>query len=494
VSGEKNATANSAPLADRVRSAVFWRSGSQIIAQLVTWTATLAVVRLLDPRDYGLFAMTQVLMAVLNFLSGESFASSLIRAESVTREKVRQVFGLLLLFNGGLAVAQFMIAPFAAAYFRQPIVEQMLHVQAMFFLATPFIALPSALLARKLDFRKQAVVNLGAAAVSATTALVCALMGLGVWSLVMAPLAMFWTRAIGLTLAARELVWPSFNFAGAGAIIRFGGALMLCQFFWIIQSQSDIFLAGRQLNPHELGLYAEALFIALIFTAKFVPPLNEVAFPSYAQLIKDGGSVAYAFRKVAGLTMLVAMPLYFGMAATAAPLVETLFGPKWHEMVPLVRTVALTLPFFALQIIFSPVTNAMGRTHVYVTTSIAGAIIMPCAFFFGIRWGVQGLALAWTVAAPLLLAITITISLPHIGMPFSALLTAVKPAIGAAIPMAVTVWLIERQLQGAIAAPIELALLVGAGASIYVGLLYFFARQTLDDLWRLITKRQLTTD
>src|SRR3546814_6102669 len=44
------------------------------------------------------------------------------------------------------------------------------------------------------------------------SALGCALAGLGVWTLVYAPIALFWTRAIGLTIVARLLVWPSFNF------------------------------------------------------------------------------------------------------------------------------------------------------------------------------------------------------------------------------------------------------------------------------------------
>src|SRR3546814_5407899 len=47
----------------RVRSAVIWRSGSQILAQIITWASTLLVIRLLDPSDYGLFAMTQVVLS-----------------------------------------------------------------------------------------------------------------------------------------------------------------------------------------------------------------------------------------------------------------------------------------------------------------------------------------------------------------------------------------------------------------------------------------------
>ncbi|MFM9977562.1 MAG: lipopolysaccharide biosynthesis protein [Sphingomonadaceae bacterium] len=477
-------------LADRVRSAVIWRSGSQIAAQLVMWGATIMVVRLLDPHDYGLFAMTQVVLVVLTFLNGDSFASSLIQAESVDRKNISQVFGLLILLNCALAALQLTIAPAVAAYFRQPVIEDMLRVQALLYLAVPFISLPSALLARRLNFRTQAMVNLSAALVAAVTALSCALGGLGIWTLVFAPLALFWVRAIGLTIAARLIVWPSFDFRGAGAVIRFGGALTLCQFFWIIQSQSDIFMAGSRFDPHDLGLYAEALFLTLIFTSKFVPPLNEVAFPSYAQLLKDGGSVDRAFRTVVRLTMLVAMPLYLGMAAVAQPLIETLFGTKWLEMVPLVQMLALAMPFFSMQIIFSPVTNAMGRPGVYVTTSIAGAIIMPIAFLWGVQSGLMGLTVAWLIAAPLLLMVTMIVALPHIGTPVSAMVTAVFPSAAPAAAMAGLVVLLHPLVEP-LPAPFELLLLAGFGASVYFGLLRLFARPTLDELWQLVTKRQI---
>ena len=58
-------------LAESVRSAVAWRSGSQIVAQIITWSVTLAVVRILDPGDYGLFAMGQVVITFLAFLTNK---------------------------------------------------------------------------------------------------------------------------------------------------------------------------------------------------------------------------------------------------------------------------------------------------------------------------------------------------------------------------------------------------------------------------------------
>ena len=160
-------------LTDSVRSAVAWRSGSQIVAQIITWSVTLAVVRILDPGDYGLFAMGQVIITFLSFLNGYGFASALIQRETIDRQMVRQTFGMLILVNFALAAIQFALAPVVADYYGQPLVEKLLHVQVLLFLSVPFVAIPEVLLVRELDFKRPAVVNIIAALISAGTALTC---------------------------------------------------------------------------------------------------------------------------------------------------------------------------------------------------------------------------------------------------------------------------------------------------------------------------------
>jgi O-antigen/teichoic acid export membrane protein len=486
------ATPNQAdvPLANRVRTAVAWRSGSQIAAQILTWAATIIVVRLLTPGDYGLFAMSQVVLVALNFLNGHSFASSLIQEKEVTAHRIAQVFGLILTFNFVLAVLQFLAAPYVAAYFHQPIIEKLLHAQLALYIVTPFIALPSILLARRLNFKSQAKVDMAGAVAGACTALAGAYAGLGVWTLIIAPIAQQSVRAIGFSFAARFWMMPSFRFAGLGSIVTFGSALILCQFFWVIQSQADIFIAGRLMNPHALGLYSEALFLTLIFTAKFIPPLNEVAFPAYTQLAKEGGNVGWAFVRAARLLMFVAMPFYLGISAVAIPFVDLLLGPKWHDMAPLVHGLALAMPFFALQIICSPTTNALGMPRIYILSNLAGAIIMPLAFYIGSHWGQMGLVLAWQIAAPALLLITLFLTLPVIAVPWGQLLQAIAPSILAALPMYVTAKMLVTALSGYTA--LTQIICVGiVGASVYVGLIWVLARPMLEELYTFITKKQL---
>ncbi|MEO1729486.1 MAG: lipopolysaccharide biosynthesis protein [Pseudomonadota bacterium] len=460
--------------------------------QIITWTSTIMVVRLLEPTDYGLFAMSQVVLTALAFLNGQSFATSLVQTDHVDERRVGQIFGLLLLFNGTLGLCQFIFAPYAAAYFGEPLVADMLRVQALIFLTVPFSALPSELLARRLEFRKQGQVNMVTAIVGAVVALVLAWLGFGVWALVYAPIAMFATRAIGLSVAARLLVKPIFDPRGAWDLVTFGGTLTICQLFWIIQSQSDIVIAGRLLPTYDLGLYSEALFLTLIVTGRFLPPINEVALAAYSELHREGKPLGPYFVKTARLVMVVTAPIYVGLALTAEPAVLALFGEKWAGSIPIVGGLALVMPALALHLICSPVTNAMGRPRVFLFTSACGAVIMPIAFLIGVNQAeggassaAMGLVHAWWFAAPLLCTITLSATLPRIGVGPLTLLRELAPVVLACAAMALAVLGVQRF--AVIGVPLlDLGWNAAIGAIVYAGAFWLVWPHIVKDAWRML--------
>ncbi|MDB5703164.1 MAG: lipopolysaccharide biosynthesis protein [Sphingomonas bacterium] len=477
-------------LGSQVRSAIIWRSGSQILAQLVQWAATFLVIRILDPHDYGLFAMTQVILVLLNMLNGYGLASGLIQAQVIGKREIRQLLGMLVLLNFSLGAAQFLLAPLAAAYYRQPIVADLLRVQALLYLTTPFIALPYALLSRSMDFRMQARVNIIASFASASTALTGALLGFGVWTLILAPLMLFTVRAVGMTIAAKSLVWPSFDFRGAGTLAKYGGVMAAGQLFWFFQSQADVFIAGRHFTPHMLGIYTTSLFLTQIFVSKFVPPLNEVAFSAYARIQHDTEAVATAFARSVRIIMIAALPFYFGLAATAEPLVLTVLGDKWRETIPVVHLLALAMPFMTLQVLLQPACDARGRPGIGVRNGAAGSVVLAIAFLVGVHWGPAGLAMAWIVAYPIYLGISLWRSLPVIGTNIRVIADAIAPALLAALVMALGVVMVDHLLPPLHPLP-RLAILIAAGGTIYGSWLLLFARQVVGELIAIVRKQPL---
>jgi O-antigen/teichoic acid export membrane protein len=479
-------------LGDQVRRAVIWRSGSQILAQIVMWAATFLVIRILSPADYGLLAMTQVVLVLLAMLDGHGLASGLIQQSRVTDRQIAQLFGMLIVLNLGLALVQVALAPLAAAYYRQPMVADLLRVQASFYLLTPFIALSYALLCRRMDFKRQAHVFTIASVLSAAAALGGALAGLGVWTLVLAPAVLYATRAVGMTIAAKAFIRPVFDFRGVGSLARYGGVMALGSFFWFVQSQADIFIAGRALSAHDLGLYSTALFLTRIFVAKFVPPLNEVAFSAYAKIQHDHAAVASAFAKSVRIIMIAAMPFYLGLAVTAEPLVLTVLGEKWREAVPLVHLLAFAMPFMTVQVLFTPACDARGRPGISVWNGACGSAILFVAFLVGVRWGAIGLAWAWIGGYPLYLVVSAWRSLPVIGLSAVRLIEAVAPAAVGAGVMALGVVLVRGALP-AMSPATELAILVTTGVAIYGGWMLAFARGAVMELSGLVFRKRLPT-
>jgi O-antigen/teichoic acid export membrane protein len=468
-------------LGAKVRRAVLWRSGSQILTQIVQWGATFLVIRILSPADYGLFAMTQVVLVFLNMLNGYGLASGLVREPHVGRREIRQLFGMLILLNGALGLAQLALAPWAAAYYGHPQVATMLRVQALLYLTTPFVALPYALLARAMDFRGQATANIAAAFASASAALGGALAGLGVWTLVLAPLVLFAVRAVLLTRAAGSLVWPTFDFRGAGRLARYGGVMAAGQIFWFFQSQVDVFIAGARFGAHTLGLYTTALLLAQIFVSKVVPPLNDVAFSAYARLQHDPQALAAAFLKGVRVVMTAAMPFYLGLAVTAEPLVLGVLGTKWAEAAPLVAVIALAMPFMTLQVLLTPACDARGRPGIGVANGATGALILGAAFLIGVQWGPIGLAGAWVAGYPLYLAVSLWRSLPVIGARLRDVGAAVLPPVLGSIAMAAILVVIDVRVDWP-SPLVRLAALVAIGALVYATWLGAFAQHLVREL------------
>jgi O-antigen/teichoic acid export membrane protein len=185
--------------------------------------------------------------------------------------------------------------------------------------------------------------------------------------------------------------------------------------------------------------------------------------------------------------MLIAAPFYIGVSLVAGPLVATFFGPKWLEMIPIVAGLTAVMPAMALQIACSPATNALGRARVYMLTSTTGALVMPVCFLFGVTHGPGGLVASWHVAAPLLLAVTLALTLPAIRVTLSDLIDALLPVAAGCAAMAIVVSLVKPLVTG-LAPEAQLLALAVTGAATYGATLWLAWPAVLRDSWAMLRK------
>jgi O-antigen/teichoic acid export membrane protein len=162
-------------------------------------------------------------------------------------------------------------------------------------------------------------------------------------------------------------------------------------------------------------------------------------------------------------------------------------GEKWAESAPLVRIVALSMPFFTLQILFAPANNGAGRAGTALKIAVAGAIIMPISFLIGIQYGIYGLAFGCLAGFPILAVVTAMMSLPGIGVSAGALSRALMPGLVSATLMMLSVMAVGELLPP-MAPQARLSILMAAGAALYAALLFLLARPLVEEALALVRR------
>ena len=158
---------------------------------------------------------------------------------------------MLLLMNGGLAAVQFAARAARRGLFPPADGRRLLRVQALFFLANPFIALANALLIRRMDFKRQSQVEPGRR--GAERADRARLRDGGPRRLDPGRGARSCSgiaRGDRLSRSPRGSGDPAASSASPARArwLRYGGAMILVQFCWFVQSQADVFIGGHLLD------------------------------------------------------------------------------------------------------------------------------------------------------------------------------------------------------------------------------------------------------
>jgi teichuronic acid exporter len=463
--------------------ALKWHTVAKVFSQAFSWTVTLIVVRLLAPEDYGLMAVSTVIISIVAGTAEFGLGSSLIQAQSLQRHELTRVAGALGLFNLVCAIALAASAPWIAKLFNEPGLDLVIQVSTMHFVLYAIEAVPQALMQREMNFKSNAAIEVVAVIAGSATTLVLALLDAGVWALVIGNLTGGAVRTVLFVLLG-TFVLPSFILTGIGRHIRFGGQVTAARFLWQLTYQLDTLIAARFLNGQAVGLYSVSMHLATMPVSKTMAIVNQVAFPAVARLQHELPRMRARLLEALRLLAFVAIPALWGLSATAHEFVDVVLGAKWHEAVLPLLLVSLIAPARMLMALFATAASAIGRADLEVRNTLVGALVLPVAFLIGVQGSLAGLAASWLVAVPIILAVTLPWTCVALGLTMRSVLAALRGPLIGGVAMYAAVWATRAALVELEEAA-RLPLLVLAGAVTYLLVVTLADRAIWGDLRRL---------
>jgi teichuronic acid exporter len=476
-------------LKQRIVTAVGWSTGVKVAFQLVTWAMTLLVIRILSPDDYGLMAVSQVFANFLLGFSALGLDDALVQRESTPKPIVASAFGMILLTSAALTILLALAAYPIGWWYQDERLIPLIQVTSLGFLLNGLIALPRVYLMKSLRVRPMFVIELSSGMVGALTVIALAYMHYGVWALQLGWLVSNVVKLLGFAALTSEFyVWPRFRFAGLRPLFNYGIYRTLEYTAAVAYSSADIFIISRWLGPTELGLYTVAMNFAGMPLNKIGPILNATAFPAFAMVQSQQSEARFYALKSLRMMSTIAVPVFFGICATAPEIVDIVFGANWAATKPILAVLALATSFRAIVLMIPPYLQGIGDSRAAFWCTMIGVAVFPPAFLLGSHWGVIGVCYAWLGAYPLVFTLIAFIAARRGGLDMGAVLfTPVQPMVAGAVMILATT-LLRANLPPEFPELARFAVLVVTGAAVYGVILCTAFRERALEMLRLVQR------
>jgi len=466
-------------LETRTVRGIGWSASSQIARLLMQILISAILARLLVPSDFGLIAMVTVFSSFVAIFSDFGLTSAIVQKKEVSDEALSSTFWINVCLGALLTIALAASAPLIAAFYSQPTLTPLVvFISTTFFIAS-FSNVQSGLLMKRMNFKALAVINICAIGISGPIAVLLAFSGYGVWSLA-------WYTVLS-TLIMVVLTWiyarwiPHFllGLRHMRGLLRFGANLTGFSFVNYFALNMDNLLVGRFLGSGPLGFYNLA-YTLLVFPASNISSVvARVMFPALSIIQYDKQLVREAYITANRYIAVISFPLMIWVLVTAPQLILVVYGPKWISVIPLVQ-------IFALAAIQQSIANnvgwiflSQGRTDVLFKLSIVTSSILVISFAVGLRWGVEGVVIAYTIASYLMVYPVLVIAFRLIDLKMNDFFAKLRSIVLATLILGIVAFLLRISLEklGVTQNVIILAIVTAVSLLSYLALIYVLDRE-----------------
>ena len=463
-----------------------WYGASRFLIQVCSWVMTIAVARVLAPRDYGLVGMATVYVGLVDYLNELGFGASIVQRKELSEEDLHTLFwlasGLSLLVYG----ATWLMAPLVAAFYNQPAVTPVLRLLAVVFLLTNARLVPWNLLTRAVDFKRRSVAEVSGNVAGGVTTLVLAYRGEGAQALVIGTLV----REAYITAQVYILTkWrPQCRFVGASLRHTFSFSMNIsaARIAWYFSEISDRLIVGKFLGDQALGLYSMALRLTTELGGRAISIVNQVGFPVYSRLQDEPERLRRYVLSSIQLICMVTFPLLAGLSLVGGDAVPLLLKAKWVSMVPALQIMGWVEMIIIIHAMTTPAVVALGRSSQVFKFNLLMLATMPASFLVGARFGLQGVCRAWLFVFPLLALFWMTLARRYIGFEWRALWAALLPSVASTAMMVGGLLFAKQLLPPTLSPGSRLAFLVALGTSVYGGCLFGLFSKAMRNVVELV--------
>jgi O-antigen/teichoic acid export membrane protein len=329
--------------------------------QGITLLVSIMLAAIVGPRAYGIVALAIIYIAFIQLFLDQGISQTIIQRADLEDEHLDSAFWMNLAWSVLLVGVSIVISHWWARATGTQELELVIDVLSVTILLQALTVVQQALLRREMKFKRLALRSNVAAVVGGIAALVFALEGAGIWSLVAQRIV---TAVVALVLLWVVAAWtPRFSFSTKHArhLLGFSVHTFAGNVAVFTNRRVDALMVGLFFGPAAVGLYrlADRLVESLLQIGTY--PVQMFALSHFSRLQHQREALRQAIHSCMRLTMLLTVPLMLVVFACSNYIVEAL-GPQWEPAGNVLKLLAIV---------------GIGKTVIAFTAALLIAVSKP---------------------------------------------------------------------------------------------------------------------
>jgi O-antigen/teichoic acid export membrane protein len=342
----------------------------------LSFVTLIGLSHFLSPTEFGVASLALSVVQILNIPVEMLFHDALVQRRTVEDRHFDTAFTFSLGLGVALAIGCWAGADLFARWVGEPLAAPVLRWMS---LSLPASGLGSAIIARlrrDMMFRPLALRSLGGRLIGAAAAIILAVCGAGVWSLVAQQVLMVGLATAILWASAER--WPRLTISRSAFADLFGFGLRATTVLGLFVAFQRIFilLVGYFLGSATVGYLNMAFRTVDMLRDLLAGAVSQLLLPLFARLQDDRDGLYRAYNIAVEFTCAIAFPVFMGLCATAPELVPGLLGETWRPAIPLVQALAIAAIPFYCRMFSAPVMSALGKPQYALFSSGVGLAVM----------------------------------------------------------------------------------------------------------------------
>jgi O-antigen/teichoic acid export membrane protein len=437
-----------APLGGKVRKALSWSFANMVVGRLGILLTGIIMARLLDPDDFGVFAVALVALTVMLSVNELGISRTLVRWQGDLDEIAPTAVSLSVISSGLTYAGVYAAAPWFASAMGSPEATGVLRLLCLAILIDAVTAVPVAKVTRQFRQGLRMFSDFTTLAVSVGIQIWLAVAGYGAWSLAWGRLGGNVVGALILVIMAPGGISLGWDKAKVKELLVFSLPLAASTLLTVGMLNLDKVVVGGLLDTATLGLYVLAFNLSSWPVNVFSMAVRRVSLAGFSQLTHDPTLLKSSFNRATTLLLAVTVPVCVLLGTLAEPAITFVYGAKWAAGAEALRWLALLGAVRVVTELAADYLVAVGRAA--ATMWLQGlwtAVLLPALALGAATGGLRGVGIAHAAVALVLVTPAFAVALHRAGLPLRPLAGSLaRPLAGGAAAVAAVgfvLWLVD---------------------------------------------------